>query len=106
MSTIALAGIVRPLFDSYPITGPAGTAGGNYLLFNLSNPAGSSDGTDKVLLEIESTTTDTALRAYIGTATEVTITVTYTGTLGTFIKLGAIGGSGPSSFTATMATTD
>jgi hypothetical protein len=59
-----------------------------------------------VLLEIESTTTDTALRAYIGTATEVTITVTYTGTLGTFIKLGAIGGSGPSSFTATMATTD
>lgn len=106
MSSVALAGIVRPLFDSYPITGPTGAAGGNYLLFNLSNPAGGSDGTTYVLLEIESSSTDTVLRNYIGTATEVTITVTYTGTLGTFIKLGAIGGSGPSSFTATMSTTD
>jgi hypothetical protein len=103
MST-SYTGIVRPVFDSLPITSYAGALQGEYFAFSLVGSAGGGVGTDKVFLEAESTTTPSVMRPVIG-YDYVTLVITGTQS-GKYLNIGAVTDNTGHSYSATITNSD
>jgi hypothetical protein len=105
MTALAPVGVVRAVYDSFPISGPGATypsvADGEFFLFSIVGTSGSS----VVFMEKETTTTTSKMRALVGGAS-ITLTVTGWDGSALFLNLGTtVSGSG-TSWTATVSTED
>jgi len=115
-ATVAYAGVVKPVYDSLPISGPGATyaavAAGDFYMFQLATVAGGSDGSSKIFLEKETTTTASVMRAAEGT--DITsLTITYDtrwyasdAAFGTYLNIGPVVKGSPGVFTATLVNTN
>lgn len=103
MTALAPVGVVRAIYDSFPISGPGATyasvAAGEFFLFSIVGASGSP----VVFMETETTTTTSKMRALVGTS--ITLTVTGWNGVSEFVLLTSVAGSG-TSWTATVSTED
>jgi hypothetical protein len=105
MTALAPVGLVRAVYDSFPITGPgaiySSVAGGEFFLFSIVGASGSQ----VVFMERETTTTTSKMRALVGGAA-ITLTVTGWDGAALFVNLGTSVSGSVVTWTATVSTED